>query len=57
MMLTFQFGLCMSFSGIIIAALNNAKNEHNQNETLVLSDAAASWLGNLKMCRHFFRAH
>lgn len=46
MMLIFQFGLCMSFSGIVIAALRGVSNKHNHNETLTLTDTQASWIGN-----------
>lgn len=46
MMLTFQFGLCMSFSGIVIAALTGVSNEHNNKEKLTLTGTQASWIGN-----------
>lgn len=45
MMLTFQFGLASSFTGIINAALSGHSNEHNQNETLRITGAESSWLG------------
>lgn len=44
-MLTFQFGMTMSFTGIINAALRGNSNGHNQNETLRLTGAESSWLG------------
>lgn len=43
MMLTFQFGMTMSFTGIINAALTD---NSNQNETLRLTGDESSWLGN-----------
>lgn len=47
-MLTFQFGMTMSFTGIINAALNGNSTGHNQNETLRLTGAESSWLGKTK---------
>lgn len=46
MMLTFQFGMTMTFTGIINAALRGDSNGHNQNETLRLTGDESSWLGN-----------
>lgn len=49
MMLTFQFGMTMSFTGIINAALSgNSTTGHNQNEALRLTSAESSWLGEKK---------
>lgn len=45
MMLIFQFGLCISFMGIVNAALNGNPNAHNRNETLKLGGAESSWIG------------
>lgn len=46
-MLTFQFGLILSFSGIIIPALTGLPNVHNINEFLSLTGTQASWIGKL----------
>lgn len=46
MMLTFEFGLCLSFSGIVIPALTGISNEHNTEETIHITGTQASWLGN-----------
>lgn len=54
MMLTFQFGMTMSFTGIINAAVSGNPNEHNQNETIRLTDAESSWLGKFLNCVMFF---
>lgn len=45
MMLTFEFGLCISFSGIVIPALTGKSNEHNAGEFIKISETQASWLG------------
>lgn len=45
MLLTFEFGLCISFNGIIIPALTGKSNEHNADENLTLTATEASWLG------------
>lgn len=45
LMLTFQFGIASSFTGIINAALGGNSNEHNRNEILRLTGAQSSWLG------------
>lgn len=45
MMLTFEFGLCISFSGIVIPALRGDSNEHNTDEPLTLTGQEASWIG------------
>lgn len=45
MLLTFEFGLCISYNGIIIPALTGKSNEHNADEKLRLTGTEASWLG------------
>ena len=47
MMLIFQFGLCISFMGIVNAALSGNSNEHNKNEILKMSPVQSSWVGSV----------
>lgn len=47
LMLTFEFGVCLAFSGIIIAALGENPNQHNVGEFLQLTDSQKSWLGSV----------
>lgn len=47
MMLTFEFGLCISFSGIVIPALTGKSNEHNNGEKMHITENQASWLGSV----------
>lgn len=44
MMLLFQFGQCISFTGVVNAALSG---RFNQNETLQLTDEESSWFGSM----------
>lgn len=41
-MLLFQFGQCVSFTGIVVGALTD---KSNQNETLSLTADQSSWFG------------
>lgn len=41
-MLLFQFGQCVSFTGIVVGALTD---KSNQNETLSLTADESSWFG------------
>lgn len=45
LMLTFQFGIASSFTGIINDALSGNSNENNRDEILRLTGAQSSWLG------------
>lgn len=55
MMLTLQFGMTMSFTGIINAALSgNSTTGHNQNEMLRLTGDESSWLGIKNVNSIFF---
>lgn len=45
-LILFDIGLNVAFAGIIIPTLTGAyRNEHNQNETLLLTEVQSSWLG------------
>lgn len=45
-LILFDIGLNVAFAGIIIPTLTGAyRNEHNQNETLSLTEVQSSWLG------------
>lgn len=44
MMLIFQFGLCISFMGIVNAALSGNSNVHNKHEILKLTGVESSWI-------------
>lgn len=45
-MLLFNLGLCYALPSIVIPALTGIQNEYNRNETLSITAAQASWLGN-----------
>lgn len=44
MMLLFQFGQCVSFTGVVVGALSG---KSNQNETLYLTADQSSWFGSM----------
>lgn len=44
MMLIFQFGQCVSFTGVVNAALSG---KSHKNETLRLTAAESSWFGSV----------
>lgn len=45
LMLIFELGLCISFSGIVIPALTGKSNKHNADEFIKISETQVSWLG------------
>lgn len=45
-LLLLDWGLCTSFSGIVIPALTGFSNEQNHDELLVMTSTQASWIGN-----------
>lgn len=44
-LLLIEFGLQLAITSIVIPALTNIRNDHNLNETLLMTPIQSSWLG------------